>query len=156
MEKILRDEIGQHHYELSLFFDKDHPEIVCYFDSNNNETPRSRSERKLDPDYYKKQKYHVVELLLSPVTKPIMISKTDAPTVNYSFVDQHQKKFIKSTILYCFDIEAPRALVITCDKPDVFKETDQKITTLVTAAGLAIRGEYEIGNLIATTQLPVN
>lgn len=151
VEKILCEEIGKHHYELSVFFDKDNPEIICYFDSNKNEIPRSSNERKRDPDYYKKRRYQVVELLLSPVTKPFIIRQTDVAGVNYSFVDEHQKKYIKSSLLYCFDIETPRALVITCDKPDAFRESDLKIITLITAAGLAMRGEYELSNLISTT-----
>lgn len=148
LEKFLKEQIGRHHYELSIFNDKDHPQIVCYFDSNNNEVPRSKRERDLDPDYYKKKGYEVIELLISPVTKPVIISSTAHHTKKYSFIDQHQQTYIKSTILYCFDIESPCALVITCDKPDVFHSSDEKISTLLAAAGLAIRGEYQIANLV--------
>jgi len=148
LEQILCEAIGMNHYELSVFSNKDHPEIICYFDSNKNETPRSSQERKIDPDYYKKHKYEVVDLLLSPVTKPVVISRTEDPSVQYSFVDDHQKRFIKSTLLYCFDIDSPRALVITCDRAQAFSKEDHNFTKLVAAAGLAIRGEYEIGRII--------
>ncbi len=154
LENILSEYIGKHHYELSLFSDDDHPEIVCYFDSNNHEVPRSAKDRQEDPDYYKKKNYAVVDLLLSPVTKPIVHSITKARGVNYSFVDQHQKRFIKSTILYCFDVETPKVLVVTCDKDDAFNQEDGRILALITACALAIRGEYELGNLINSC-LPV-
>lgn len=149
LERTLRESVGINHYELSIFSNKDHPEIICYFDSNNNVTPRSCNERKTDPDYYKRKRYEVVELLSSPVNKLIIIGKTSHPDAHYSFVDEQQKRFIKSSCLYCFDSGTPRAIVITCDKEEAFQESNQKINTLIIAAGSAMLGEYELQKIFA-------
>lgn len=119
LEGLLQANLGRHHYELSLFCDSEEPEIIAYFDSNGNTTPRSHSKRQENPKYYVDMKYEVVELLKNPSTETQFIENTLADTEDYSFTSEDQKGKVRSTLLHCIDVRIPAAIVITCNKEKV-------------------------------------
>lgn len=119
LEGLLQANLGHNHYELSLFCDANEPEILAYFDSNGNMTPRSHVKRLENPNYYIENNYEVVELLKAPSTETQFVENTLADTEDYSFTSEEQKGKVRSTLLHCIDVRIPAAIVITCDKENV-------------------------------------
>ena len=147
-EEILRNWIGEYQYELSVFTDRDHPKIIAYYETGGQNTPRSMLQREEDPDYYKKNSYKVVELLVNPSNKVITISKTTDPEVNYKFLNQKQIEKIKSTLLYSFCLNTPMALVVVCDVPGVIDKNDNRLINLINAVGMAMKFECNLSSKI--------
>lgn len=119
LERLLNANLGSHHYELSLFCGANEPEIVAYYDSNSNTTPRSHTHRKANKLYYIENKYQVVEILKKPSTRTHYIKDTQSDAEDYSFTSDAQKGKVRSTLIHCVDIKWPAAIVITCDKEKV-------------------------------------
>ena len=119
LERILKKNLGEYHYEFSLFCNAEFPEIIAYYDSNLNTSPRSKEKRIKDKEYYIKEKYEVVELLRNPSSIPHYIANTQVKAEDYSFSSEEQKKNVRSTLIHCIDFNWPAALVITCDKERV-------------------------------------
>jgi hypothetical protein len=144
-EEILHNWVGPHRYELSVFSDPNHPEIIAYYDSGGHATPRSKANREHDPDYYKKSGYKVVELLAAPSDEVIVIPKTTDPSVKYKFLNDKQREKIKSTLLYCFCTQTPLALVVVCDSPGAIQGKDSRLKNLINAVGMAMNCDYSLG-----------
>lgn len=119
LEGLLQTNLGRHHYELSLFCGSEAPEIIAYFDSNGNMTPRSHSKRAENPQYYIENNYEVVEILKDPSTETQFIENTLADSEDYSFTSEEQKGKVRSTLLHCIDVRIPAAIVITCNKEKI-------------------------------------
>ena len=139
-ETVLRETLGNKHYELSVWSSPATPQIVSYFDSSNQMQPRTYAARRNDPLFYRHNNYKVIELLDRPDNEPQVIGRVSASS--YSFLDESQKRRIKSTILFCFDVERPAALVVTSNDPEVFQSAPAAID-LVRCISLAIRAEWE-------------
>jgi len=144
-ENVLKGWVHGHHFELSIFEDSQHPKIVAYYDSGGESEPRSKNAREKDPNYYENNRYEVVELLKKPGSSVIYIADTHAS--QYSFVNPEQQHNIKSSLLYCFSNEGPRALVVTCDRQNALRR-DPRIDAFVRAVGTALRAEYNLGGIL--------
>ena len=140
LEDILRSCYGPHRYQLSVFTNSEHPEISCYYDSAGQHVPRSHQARQEDPDYYRNQRYEVVDLLDARARDYIVIPDTHKPN-SYSFANQEQRSTIGSTVLFRFAVEPPGALVVVSDEPNLFQESDSRLFAVVSAVGMAIRLE---------------
>lgn len=140
-ERTLREMFGPHHYELSVFIDKQHPRIAAYYDSDQNHRPRSAAERDENPTYYVDKKYEVVDLF--EVRKGGVRIISDTGGHGYENTPQQRDK-IGSTILYCFDNERPAALVATCSKRAGFKEDDEDLCELMRVIAIVIRADLEL------------
>jgi hypothetical protein len=149
-ESILKDWIGEYHYELSVFENKANPIIIAYYESGGEIEPRSKYARDVDPEFYRTRRYEVVELLENPANKIIYLTNTRSSAYSYSFLNEEQRNRIGSSILYCFCNEGPRAIVITCDKEGTFT-SDRRLETLVRALGTAMRAEYAHDKLVASS-----
>ncbi len=143
-EEILRNWIGLYQYELSVFSGREHPKIISYYETGGQDTPRSKPLRERDPDYYRKKQYKVVELLDNPSIEVIIIPKTEDPSVNYNFLNEQQKEKIKSTLLHCFCVETPMALVVVCDSPGAIGNQDSRLVNLIQAVGMAMKCDYTL------------
>jgi hypothetical protein len=119
LEALLAKKLGRFHYELSVFCDKEHPEIIAYYDSSGNLNPRSQQKRANNPKYYVDEDYEVVEILNNPNTQSIVIEDTKSGDSDYSFADDSQRTNIQSTLLHCIEQRWPAVLVITCNKQKV-------------------------------------
>lgn len=151
LEELLRSWVGPYHYELSVFSNRDFPEIVAYYETGGQTVPRSHVARQQDPEYYKKMKYEVAELLEHPSPEVIYIPETESHDMRYSFVDESQRMRIKSTVLHCLSVDVPRALVVVCDRRRTLRE-DIRLTTLIQAMGVAIESEYLLGDKIVVNR----
>lgn len=147
-ESILYGWIGPFHFELSVFENSTTPRIIAYYDSGGDNEPRSKKAREDDPDYYRKKRHEVVELLENPNNSIFYLPNTHLPEASYSFLNKEQEKNIKSTLLYCFCNDGPCALVITCDRPGALAQ-DPRLDSLIRAIGLAMRAEYNLGNILS-------
>ena len=145
-EEILRNWLGPHLYELSVFSDQDHPKILAYYETGGQDNPRSKLMREKDSDYYKKSEYKVVELLDNPSSEVIIIPKTTDPGVRYKFLTDEQREKIKSTLLYCFCMQTPLALVVVCDFPDAINRQDSRLINLIHAVGMAMNCDHSLAN----------
>jgi len=125
LEGVLQQNLGKHHYELSVFCGAEFPEIISYYDTNRNTVPRSKVKREQDKNYYINKKYEVVELLRNPSTRTQYIENTLSHSEDYSFTSEEQKNKVRSTILHCVDINWPSVIVITCDKEKVLGANDE-------------------------------
>lgn len=149
-ESVLKGWVGEYYFELSVFEDAVHPVIVAYYDSGGETEPRSKAARESNPEYYRQQKYEVVELLERPGNTVIYLPDTRSAQLHYSFTSEDQKRRIGSSILYCFCNERPRAVVITCDKSQSLAP-DRRLETLLRALGQAMRAEYMHRDLVAAS-----
>jgi predicted MPP superfamily phosphohydrolase len=149
-ERTLSRTLGSHHFELSLFSGGPEPNIMSYYDSAGHDYPRSREDRQRNPSYYRDKGYAVIELL-DKQNNPMRILP-ETRNRDYNFTSEEQVSAIGSTVIYRFSNDPPAALVITCDKQDVFKAEDTEITTFVRAAGMAFEGEMVCSSLLRTDQ----
>lgn len=111
------------YYELSVFSNKEHPDIIAYYDTNKNTCADSKAKRMQNENYYRDKKYQVVELLDNPTTLPIYLPHVKVNS-GYSFVDKKQKQQIKSQVMLCFHLENPCVLVVTANKKNTFSKKD--------------------------------
>lgn len=147
-EAILRNWVGSYQYELSIFFGQENPDIIAYYETGGQDTPRSKLLREQDPAYYRKGGYKVVELLNKPSNEVIIIPKTRNPEVNYKFLSEKQKEKIKSTLLYCFCVKTPMALVVVCNSPDAINKQDSRLVNLIHAVGMAMQCDNNLSSRV--------
>ena len=139
----LKRYIGRKYYfELSIFTNSNTPLIYAYYDTHGNNKPSSYTRRSKNPRYYIEKKYEVVELLSNPSSKIFIIPSTKE--YNYNFIDNKQKKQIGTQIMYCFHMENPYVLVITCNKSNVFKETDYVLKSFIQNIGRILNSDILI------------
>lgn len=145
LEEILRDWYGNHRFQLSVFANPAHPEIVCYWDTANHELPRSHNERLQDRDYYRKQRYAVIDVIEQRSPDTLVVADTRSDASKYSYVNAEQRQNIGSTLLFRFSTQEPGVLVVACDQSEIFHSSDTRLWTLVSAIGIAVRSEWELG-----------
>jgi len=129
-ETLLKKHLGNQHYEISIFENKEHPVISHYYDSNKQSTPRSQNDRTNNENYYRDKGYTVVSLLENPKNDILYISDTQNERT-YSFATDDQRKKLKSTLLYSFCLNHPRAIVITSNKKNAFSAKTPIIEEIV-------------------------
>ena len=143
-EDLLKKWLVADQFELSIFTNAEYPEITAYYETGGQSTPRSKHMRDQYPEYYITSGYKVVELLKDPTHKIIVIQNTDEPSANYKFLNEKQKEKIKSTLLYCFCLDTPRALVVVCDAPGAIDKNDSRLKNLINAVGMAIKCDCDL------------
>ncbi len=141
-ERVLREMIGPYHFELSVFAHKKQPRIVAYYDSASHEQARSAAEWTRNRNYYRQRGYAVVELLDNPTADLRIIP--DTLRADYRHASDEQRKNIRSTVLYCFDVNRPAALVATCDRPRAFRRGYGSLEALLRTLGCAIAADLEL------------
>lgn len=144
LDELLRSCYGWHRYQLSVFANREHPEICCYYDSAGQDLPRSHRFRIEDPDYYRRAKYEVVDLLDAVAPDYVVISNTRDHKSGYAFVNEEQKGRIGSTVLFRFAVDQPGVLVVVSDQGDLFQTSDDRLHSLIAAIGMAIRLEWTL------------
>jgi len=136
-EESLRGWLPGSHFELCVFVDQDQPLLFAYFDSNGNHSARSMIDREKDHNWYVKKKYEVVKVLTNPSSHLFIINDTERE--DYSFTSKQQRKQLKSTMLWCFDLENPCAIVISSNSKEAFKTTDPEVESFVKFIGTLVR-----------------
>lgn len=139
----LKEYIGKKHYfEVSIFTDISEPYIYTYYDTHGNNKPSSYMSRKKNPKYYIEEKYEVIELLNKPSSEIFVIPSTKEYT--YNFVNKKQKKHISSQLMYCFHMEDPYVLVITCSKSKAFDSNDFVLKNFIQSIGRILNSDILI------------
>lgn len=130
----LKEYIGDDNFfEVSIFTNAQAPYIYAYYDTNGNNSSSSYPLWQENHQYYIEKKYAVIELLKCPSTEIHIISATKEE--DYNFVTEEQRTHILSQVMYCFHMENPYALVITCNKKNAFKKKDKKLKKFVQDIG---------------------
>ncbi len=149
---VLKEQLGGRHYEISIWTTPSEPKILAYYDSLNNARPKTDRQRNANPQFYRENNYEVIRLLDHPDNE--MVIKTRLSNSGYIYTDADQKDRIKSTVLYCFDVTRPAAIVLTSDAPDTFQGSRENIATeMVKYLSLAILGDLELLEPISAQQL---
>ena len=129
-------------YEISVFWNTTEPDILCYIDSTGRNTASSNEYRKDDPMYYRNKNYEVVKYLedetMSMSYSVDIVHYKD--NVNYKNATSRQKARIKNQIFHRFSLN-PHVLVITCNKPNVFKKSDEELKKVIRTFGLLLNSE---------------
>jgi hypothetical protein len=142
-EQVLREKFGQVHYELSVWTSREAPTIVAYYDTSRQERPRTDAERERNPTFYREQGYAVIQLLDHPDNEPII--KTRLSPQGYRYHGLQQQEHIKATVLFCFDLARPAAVVITSANPQAFDaEQRVQVVELVRCLSLAIKADLDL------------
>lgn len=134
-ESCLRGWVPGTHFELCVFIDPDQPLLFAYFDTNHDNVARSMRDREQNPHWYIENKYEVTKLLAKPSSHPLIIQDTAAKKVQYSFASEQQRKQLKSTVLWCFDVGTPCAIVVSSNARNAFRESDPEVTSFVKFVG---------------------
>lgn len=139
----LKEYIGEKYYfEVSIFTNVQEPYIFAYYDTNGNNKPSSYVLRQNNPQYYIEKGYEVIELLKAPSSRIFIIPSTKE--FQYNFINEKQRKHISSQIMYCFHMESPYVLVITCDKANAFKTNDLILKNFVQNIGRILNSDILI------------
>lgn len=139
----LKEYIGEKYYfEVSIFTDVQEPYIFAYYDTNGNNKPSSYVMRQNNPKYYIEKKYEVIELLKTPSSQIFIIPSTKE--FEYNFINKKQRKYISSQIMYCFHMESPYVLVITCNKAKAFNANDVILKNFVQNIGRILNSDILI------------
>lgn len=149
--RMVPEAVPGSHFEFSIWTDPKEPKVIAYFDSACNVRPRSDAERKTNPNFYREKNYEVISLLDRPSPEIIWKDRPSAANYNYSSPAQGEK--IKSTMLYCFDINRPAVLVVTSNIPGALSREsfpDELLRTL----SLAIRADLELFDKSVTLAPP--
>jgi hypothetical protein len=134
-EESLRGWLPGSHFELCIFVDRDQPLLLAYFDSNRASTARSMQYREENPYWYVEKNYEVLKVLGDPSSHPRIIQNTGRKESKYSFVSTQQRKQLKSTMLWCIDVAAPCAIVVSSNATNAFRESDPEVTSFIKFVG---------------------
>lgn len=134
-ESCLRGWVLGTHFELCVFIDAEQPILFAYFDTNHDNVARSMRNREQNPYWYVENSYEVTKLLANPSSHPRIIQDTEAKKAKYSFVSDQQRKQLKSTVLWCFDVGTPCAIVVSSNVKNAFRESDAEVTSFVKFVG---------------------
>jgi len=131
------------YYEVSIFWNAKEPDILCYVDSNGRNSASSIAYRKNNPHYYREKNYEVVKYL-DDETKSMgysvdIIHYKD--NSNFDSATDRQKDRIRGQIFYRFSVQEPHVLVVTCNKPDVFRSDDTELKQVISTFGLILNSE---------------
>jgi hypothetical protein len=147
-EESLRGWVPGSHFELCVFVDQKEPLLFAYFDSNHDTTARSMSERERNPRFYVEKGYEVTRLLQTPTSYPRVLKDTHDAKANYVFTSNDQRKQLGSTILICFDVTTPCALVVTSNERNAFPEADPEVMSFIKYIGDSVRYDLIEGNFV--------
>lgn len=143
-EEILRKICGAKHIELSVWTNREAPVIAAYYDTAGHKRPRTDSERRSNPAFYRDKRYDVIELLDAP--RPVPVFKSRVSNENYSILSKAQRTQIKSTFLHCIDLTAPAALVVTADVENGLT-ADSVPIDLIHALGQSVKSDLSFRQL---------
>jgi hypothetical protein len=142
-EEFLQRELGSEHYELSVWMSPAEPEIAAYYDSSKNSRPRTYVQRLQDPQFYREKRYKVIALLDQPDPEPIVMTRLSSSVYAYEGTTQREK--VKSTVLYCFDLQRPAAMVLTSADPEAFSGSKRAtVVELIRCLSLAVRADLDL------------
>lgn len=136
--EYLRDKYGEGRFEISIFHNREEPDILFYRDSVGNKEPSSADGRRKEPQYYRAHKYEAVELLDNPSDRILIYPSLTTLTATYSFATEEQKKRIRSTVLHSFTFREPHVLVLVADRKSVFQKDDSTLIEFVGCLGHAL------------------
>jgi len=153
-EESLREWLPGTHFELCVFVDRDRPLLFSYFDSNHESTARSMRHREENPNWYLDNDYEVTRLLREPSSHPIIISNTEDKRNSYTFTSSQQRKQLKSTMLWCIDLNTPCAIVVSSNAKNAFRDSDPEVVSFIKFVGSMVRFDlFERGFLRRIHQL---
>jgi hypothetical protein len=138
-EGVLRERLPGSHFEICIFVDREQPLLFAYFDSNHSSTARSMRDREQNPNLYIEKNYEVVKVLTNPSSHPLVVRNTERVGTHYAFASKQQRKQLKSTMLWCFDVDNPSAIVVTSNAKDAFQETDAEVESFIKFVGTLAR-----------------
>ena len=134
-EESLHEWLPGSHFELSLFIDRDQPLLFSHFDSNHESTVRSMQHREHDSYWYIENQYEVTKLFSEPSTDPIFIQNTEDKKNRYFFSSAERRKQLRSTMLWCIDLNIPCALVVSSNATNAFRESDPEVVAFLKFIG---------------------
>lgn len=134
-EESLREWLPGSHFELCIFVDRDQPLLFAYFDSNHESTARSMRHREQNSYWYLENKYEVTKLLREPSSHPKIIQNTEDKKSHYFFTSAQQRKQLKSTMLWCIDLNTPCAIVVSSNAKNAFRESDPEVVSFIKFIG---------------------
>jgi hypothetical protein len=138
-EESLRGWVPGSHFELCVFVDAEEPLLFAYFDSNNKTTARSMKERERNPRLYIEKGYEVTKLLQTPTSYPRVLKDTSDTESNYVFTSDEQRLQVRSSVLLCFDVAAPSALVVSSNENNAFAGIDPELMPFIKYIGESVR-----------------
>lgn len=113
--------------------------LFAYFDSNHKTTARSMKERERNPRFYVEKGYEVTTLLRTPTSYPRVLRDTNDTTSKYVFTSEEQRQQVKSSVLLCFDVATPCALVVSSNESNAFQGTDPEVMSFIKYIGESVR-----------------
>jgi hypothetical protein len=134
-EESLRGWLPGSHFELCVFVDREQPLLLSYFDSNHASTARSMNERAQNPNWYVEKNYEVLKVLAEPTSHPRILQDTEAKKNSYTFTSPQQCKQLRSTMLWCIDVGAPCAIVVSSNEKNAFRESDPEVSAFIKFIG---------------------
>jgi len=134
-EESLREWLPGSHFELCIFVDRYQPLLFAYFDSNHESTARSMRHREQNSYWYLENNYEVTKLLSEPSSHPKIIQNTADKKSHYFFVSDQQRKQLRSTMLWCIDINTPCAIVVSSNAKNAFRESDPEVVSFIKFIG---------------------
>jgi hypothetical protein len=115
------------HFEASIFVDADQPLLFAYFRLNDDTAARTMAERAKDPKFYIKKSLRKSPSCWLSQRHNSYVEKYGASEGSVqSFATDQQRKQIKSTMLLCFDVIQPSALVLTSNRKNAFSEKQSR------------------------------
>jgi hypothetical protein len=134
-EEFLHGWLPGSHFEICIFVDSEQPLLFAYFDSNHERTARSMRHREENANWYVENKYEVLKVLATRTSHPLIIQDTEKKQANYSFGSSQQKKQLKSTMLWCIDVNTPCAIVVSSNIKNAFRESDPEVISFIKFVG---------------------
>ena len=138
-EESLKGWVPGSHFELCVFVDPEEPLLFAYFDSNHKTTSRSMKERERNLHFYVEKRYEVTKLLQTPTSYPRVLKNTHDMKADYVFTSDEQRQQVRSSVLLCFDVTTPCALVVSSDESDAFPGIDPEVMTFIKYIGESVR-----------------
>ena len=134
-EEFLHEWLPGSHFELSIFIDRDQPLLFAYFDSNHESIAGSMPNRELNAHWYLENKYEVTKLFSEPSAHPRIIHNTEDKKISYFFSSDQRRKQLKSTMLWCIDLDAPCAIVVSSNARNAFQDADPEVMAFIKFIG---------------------
>jgi len=125
--------------ELSIFHGSKEPRIICYYNSEGLDRPRSELERRKNKNYYRDKKYFAVEFMDKRPDYIEIIPDTSKDD-RFSHITDKQREKLKSVVVYVFCLDTPCALVIASDKENTFT-SDDDMKALINSIGMSLHGD---------------
>jgi hypothetical protein len=134
-EEFLHEWLPGSHFELGIFIDRDQPLLFAYFDSNHEISVKSMEYREHNSYWYLENQYEVTKLFREPGPDPKIIQDTEDKKNHYFFRSAQRRKQLKSTMLWCIDIDIPCAIVVTSNVRNAFLEADPEVMSFIKFIG---------------------